>query len=371
MNKAFDDMLQSRLDERKRSGLYRELHITGPVVDLSSNDYLGFARHHAFAAGNHSDTQGATGSRLISGNSPEAISAETYIAKFYGVESALIFNCGYMANIGLFSTLAGKHDTWIHDEYIHASILDGMRLSHASRYKFRHNDLQDLEKKLKAASGNIFVAVESLYSMDGDMAPLQEMITLCKTYDAKPIVDEAHATGVFGESGKGLVAAGGWQHDVYATVVTFGKALGLHGAAVIGSQILCHYLVNFARPFIYSTALPPDTYKSIESVYRLLPQADTQRKVLMELVTYFREAAMRYPRLVFKESQSQIQALMIGDQQKAKDLSAHLLTKGIYAKAILSPTVAEGTERLRICLHTFNTAQQVDLLLNEIHNFRR
>lgn len=366
MNNLLDTVLQSRLDDRLNAGLYRELKISGDLVDFSSNDYLGFARlpETAFDA---QWPSGATGSRLISGNSTEAEQAETDLAKFYHTEAALIFNCGYMANIGLFSTLAGKGDTWIADAYCHASILDGMRLGYAMRYKFRHNDAADLEKKLKQASGHIFVAVESLYSMDGDFAPLHDITALCRKYHAHLIVDEAHATGIYGEQGRGYVAACGLQDQVYASVHTFGKALGLHGAVVTGSLTLRNYLINHARSFIYSTALPPAAYSQIQHAYTLLPSA--KRESLHELVQYFRESILSVDHFTFIDSTSQIQGILLGDKHRAKALSLYLQEAGIYAKAILSPTVPEGTERLRICLHSFNTKSEIDHLFNSLKTF--
>ncbi len=214
---------------------------------------------------------GATGSRSITGNSQLAEETEQLIANFHGREAALIFNTGYMANVGLFSCIAGKGDTFISDEYIHASMIDGMRLSYANRLRFKHNDIADLEKKLKIATGNKIVAVESIYSMDGDEAPLKEIVAACKKHDALLIVDEAHATGVYGDKGDGLVCKYGLQNDVYAVVHTFGKALGLHGAVVTGSKVLRNFLLNQARSFIFTTALPPHNYLLVQKAYGLLP----------------------------------------------------------------------------------------------------
>lgn len=364
-----EDFLQQKLDERIKSGLYRTLIHSEGKIDFSSNDYLGLARSAELrASSNDSLPAGATGSRLISGNHPEAERSEAIVSAYHAAESALIFNCGYMANVGLFSSIASKGDTVISDEYIHASIIDGIRLSTANKFKFRHNDLSDLDEKLSRASGNKFVAVESLYSMDGDLAPLTAIAELCEKHEAMLIVDEAHATGVFGEDGEGLVCKYHLQNKVFATVYTFGKALGLHGAAVCGSNVLRNFLINFARPFIYSTAMPPHAYTQIQNAYKLLPAAD--RNTLMENIKYFRSQLERVRRFDFINSFTQIQGVLVGDNQKAKALAGHLFSKGIYAKAILSPTVPEGTERIRICLHSYNTKEEIDLLLDEINNFR-
>jgi len=367
-NKSFDDFLQTKLDDRKTKNLFRSLILNPDKIDFSSNDYLGFSKLPAFKTKpGEGQPSGATGSRLISGNSAEAEEAEKIVAAFHQAETALIFNCGYMANVGLFSSIAGKSDTIISDEYIHASIIDGIRLSHANKFKFKHNDIADLEQKLKQATGNKFVAVESIYSMDGDESPLPEVAEVCEKNNALLIVDEAHATGVYGKNGQGLVCQYNLQSKVYACVYTFGKALGLHGAAVTGSQTLRNYLINFARPFIYSTALPPHTYQQIQTAYKLLPGVN--RSILFDVIKYFKDSTKKISNVFFVESQSQIQGVLVGDNEKAKALSGHLFGKGIYAKAILSPTVPIGTERLRICLHTFNTKEQIDLLISEIKYF--
>jgi len=367
MHKLGDIFLQDKMDKRTQDNLFRELALHEGKIDFSSNDYLGFSRLESLRTHTISSASGATGSRLISGHTAEAEAAEKKIADFHGTDAALIFNCGYMANIGLFSCLAEKGDTWIADAYIHASILDGMRLSYAQRYKFGHNDMEDLEKKLKLATGRKFVAVESIYSMDGDEAPLKTIVDLCKQYNAFLIVDEAHATGIYGQNGEGLVTKYGLQKDVLACVYTFGKALGLHGAAITGSENLRHYLINYARPFIYSTALPPYAYRQIQQAYHELPGID--RVVLFDLIHHFRHCIQKMDSVSFLDSQSQIQGILIGDNKKTKDLSDYLYGKGIYAKAILSPTVPKGKERLRICLHTFNTEEDIELLMEEIKTF--
>ena len=364
-NQSFDQFLQEKLDERKASGLLRSLVHSDDSIDFSSNDYLGFSQApQIWQIDADQLPSGATGSRLITGNSLLAEATENIIAHYHRAEAALIFNCGYMANVGLFSSIASKGDTLIADEYIHASIIDGMRLSHATRYKFKHNNIADLEKKLQKATGKKMVAIESIYSMDGDEAPLKEMVTVCKKYEALLIVDEAHATGVFGDKGEGLVSKYHLEKEVYACIHTFGKALGLHGAVVTGSKVLRDYLVNHARSFIYTTALPPHTYLQVLQAYQLLPTAD--RTGLFELIDYFRNAIKKIGNISFVESYAPIQGIIIGDNFKARSLAEHLFHKGIFAKAILSPTVPAGTERLRICLHSFNTKEQIDKLLNEI-----
>ena len=368
-NEQFDIFLQSKLDEKNQVGTLRSLVDAAGKIDFSSNDYFGFATsgvlHNVEAI--HLPT-GATGSRSITGNSALAEATEQLIANFHNREAALIFNTGYMANVGLFSSIAGKGDTFISDEFIHASIIDGMRLSYANRLRFKHNDLAELEKKLQVASGKKIVVVESVYSMDGDEAPLIEMAAICKKHQALLIVDEAHATGVFGKKGDGLVCQYGLEKEVYACIHTFGKAIGLHGAAVTGSKVLRDYLLNQARSFIYTTALPPHLYLQIQQAYQLLPSAD--RVILKKLITYFREAGKKYSQLSFIESNSPIQGILMGDNFKAKALANHLIGNGFFVRAILSPTVPIGKERLRFCLHSFNTVNEIDALLSLVNKFK-
>lgn len=368
-NQQFDEYLQQKLDEKKTAGTIRTLIYASDKIDFSSNDYFGFAQSGLLTLDKNELPSGATGSRSITGNSQLAEETEQLIANFHGRDAALIFNTGYMANVGLFSCIAGKGDTFISDEYIHASMIDGMRLSYANRLRFKHNDIADLEKKLKIATGNKIVAVESIYSMDGDAAPLKEIVAACKKHDALLIVDEAHATGVYGDKGDGLVCKYGLQNDVYAVVHTFGKALGLHGAVVTGSKVLRNFLLNQARSFIFTTALPPHNYLLVQKAYGLLPIAD--RNGLYELVKYFREKISTVKRIGFIESNSPIQGIMVGDNFKTKAMATHLFDRGFFVRPILSPTVPLGKERIRICIHSFNSTSQIDNLVEEITRFNQ
>lgn len=368
-NKLFDAYLQQKLDEKKAIGTLRSLVYANDKIDFSSNDYFGFAGSGLLALDKNELPSGSTGSRSITGNSQLAEETEQGIAGFHGREAALIFNTGYMANVGLFSCIAGKADTYISDEYIHASMIDGMRLSYANRLRFKHNDIADLEKKLGNAGGKKIVAVESIYSMDGDEAPLKEIAAVCKKHAALLIVDEAHATGVYGDKGDGLVAKYNLQDDVYAVVHTFGKALGLHGAAITGSKVLRNFLLNQARSFIFTTALPPHNYLLLQKVYGLLPAAD--RTALYSLVEYFRKKIGEVKTISFIESHSPIQGIMVGDNFKTKALATHLFDKGFFVRPILSPTVPVGKERIRICIHSFNDTSQIDRLVEEIVRFNQ
>lgn len=357
-------LINERLEKRAAEGLLRKLPMQHDLADFCSNDYLGFARSPALKAKvfeamqAHQDLPlGATGSRLLTGNSVFAETLEAEIAADHQVEATLLFNSGYTANLALFSCLPQKGDTIIIDELIHSSVIDGCRLSFANRMKFKHNDLQSLEEKIKKAKGTCYVAVESVYSMDGDLAPLKEIVTLCKNYGALLIVDEAHAFGVFG---KGLVHLAGLTPDVFAVVITFGKALGAHGAAVLGSQLLRSYLINFARPFIYSTAMPFSNLLQLQTAFRFLQENAPLQQELQRKIQLFQQCL--YPGSAVKTLQSPIQAIIIPGNEKVKMLSKKLAEEGLAVYPILSPTVPKGSERLRICLHTFNTDQDIEKL---------
>jgi len=244
---------------------------------------------------------------------------------------------------------------------------DGMRLSLAQAYGFAHNDLGELEKRLRAAregderagAKTVFVVTESVFSMDGDMAPLREMAALCRQYAAQLIVDEAHATGVVGARGEGLVQELGLAAECFARVHTFGKALGCHGAAVVGSVLLRDFLINFSRSFIYTTALPPASVRAIARAYALLPQLDAQRERLRQLIDRFRQTPIGWERL---DSRTPIQVVIVPGNAAVKALAERLQTAGLDVRPILSPTVEKGKERLRIVLHAFNTPEEIDRL---------
>ncbi|MBC7426024.1 MAG: pyridoxal phosphate-dependent aminotransferase family protein [Bacteroidia bacterium] len=363
----FEKRFQKELIQRKESGLLRTLVVHEKGIDFWSNDYLGLA-----VANNQNNnlSNGSTGSRLISGNSVIAMESEHKIAKYHGAESALIFNNGYMANLGLFSCIAGRNDRIFYDEYCHASMIDGMRLSHAKRKDFKHNNTEELESLLKENNdGRSIVAVESVYSMDGDVAPLEKISEICEKYNAALIVDEAHATGILGEKGEGLVSALNLQNKVLACVYTFGKALGRHGAAVTGSEVLVDYLINHARSFIYTTALPPASYHEILNAYESLNNKNLRIK-LFENINYFKNKIneMKMSGIQFKLNDSPIQSFIISGNEAAKKFADYLLEKGFLVKAILSPTVPQGLERIRICLHSFNTFEEINELTESIKN---
>ncbi|HEX8376393.1 MAG TPA: 8-amino-7-oxononanoate synthase [Pedobacter sp.] len=368
-----NNYIDRKLEERIDNGSLRILSINEGLIDFCSNDYLGLARSVEFKQTLSDELNlfndhfvGATGSRLISGNDQFTEDLEKEIAAFHHAESALIFNSGYDANVGLFSCLANRGDTVILDELIHASIIDGARLNNANRYTFKHNDLQSLEDKLKISKGKIFIGVESIYSMDGDMAPLAEIIALADTYSAAVIVDEAHAVGIFGDRGKGLVEQCGLCDKVFARVITFGKALGCHGACVLGSNSLKKYLVNFSRSFIYTTAASFYTHLSVKTAYKYLDEFN--RSAIHYKIDLFRTYASGISSQLIP-SYSPIQSLIVGGNIQTKKLASAMQECGFDVRAILHPTVPVGKERLRICLHSFNTDEDIGNLVRAIEKF--
>jgi 8-amino-7-oxononanoate synthase len=370
-----DAFIQQRLLERKRKGNFRELKVAENLIDFSSNDYLGFARCHQLhlaienewrrQKNSYSAFIGATGSRLLTGNHRYAEDLEQSIAEFHDAEAGLIFNSGYLANMALISTVVQPEDTVIFDTCLHASTREGMQSCKCRRLPWRHNDLEHLERRLKQKqkSGNAFVCVESIYSCDGTQAPLQEICDLCSRYEAYLIVDEAHATGIIGEQGKGLVVHHQCQTQVFARVHTFSKALGCQGAIVLGSAQLKELLVNYAWPFIYTTALSLPSFVAIACAYEKLRDSEKERQKLNELVRYFKRH-VEASQLSFIDSKTPIQAICFSGNHRVQSISQYIAQRGFDVRALMSPTVQQGYERLRICLHAFNAEGQIDDLFN-------
>lgn len=369
----FEKRLTASLNKRKEQGIYRTLKPPSGLIDFCSNDYLGFARSlelknkiKEFSLTDYQRVNGSTGSRLISGNSTFAETLESELATFHKAETGLIFNSGYDANVGLISALGRSTETIFYDELIHASFHDGMRMSKATCISFKHNDLNDLKAKLSKASGNKLIVVESVYSMDGDFAPLQELVEICKEYDAHLIVDEAHAVGMFGEKGEGRVVELGLEKEVYARVITFGKALGTHGAIVLGNELLKNYLINYARSFIFTTAMPIEGLISIKSAYDMLSVEYNKKLITSNLINLFKQKILSIEKLQLIESKSQIQSIIISGNDKVKSFAKQIQEDGFDVKPLVSPTVPVGTERVRICIHAFNTENEIEALATSL-----
>ncbi|MDP4245062.1 MAG: 8-amino-7-oxononanoate synthase [Bacteroidota bacterium] len=388
-----EDFLDRRLDERRQQNAMRSLRLPEGKTDFCSNDYLGIATNglieahlppSASAPAPHPLRHGSGGSRLLAGNYPLIKETERHIASFHESEAALIFNSGYDANLGLMSAIPQRNDIVLYDHLSHASIRDGIRLSFARSFSFAHNDLADLQHRLESVTAQppafqpasvppsgptsnppapphqVFVVTESLFSMDGDQAPLPEIVRLCDRFGAHLMVDEAHATGVIGRQGEGLVQSLGLEHKCFARVHTFGKALGCHGAAVLGSASLRDCLINFARSFIYTTALPESSVAAIRAAYDLFPGMTRERQRLQEWIERFHQAPIRYERL---NSHTPIQVVIVPGNDEVKSVSDQLQAAGLDVRPILYPTVPRGAERLRIVLHSFNTPAEIDRLV--------
>jgi 8-amino-7-oxononanoate synthase len=375
--RSIEQKLEAKLRQRLSQDNLRKLTFACHKKDFCSNDYLGLATHAALhrqiqqAYLELADLQnGSTGSRLISGNSQYALELEEQLAGIFKAQKALIFNSGYNANTAILSSVPQKGDTIVYDEYIHASLKEGARLSFASRYSFRHNNMKDLERKLSKATGEKFIVAESVYSMDGDFAPLEELLDICQKYNAHLIWDEAHSTGIWGTHGSGIASEKGLQSQIFARVYTFGKAMGVHGACIAGSAVLIHYLINFARSFIYTTALPMHSLVSIQEAFGFIKTHTELKNVLLNRIDFFTNQLVKYPLLKdhWIESRSAIQAINIGGNALTKNIASKLQEAGFDVRAILSPTVKEGEERLRICLHVYNTENDICALLQELNN---
>ena len=376
----FPQNLQAKLDLRQQSNALRSLALPNTLVDFSSNDYLGFAKSesifnqtHQFLVDNKIKINGATGSRLLSGNHLVYRETENFIANFHQAEAALIFNSGYDANIGFFGSVPQRNDLILFDELAHASIRDGILISKAKSYKFNHNDFEDLEQlivKFQKSFIEIYIVTESVFSMDGDAPNLIELVNLLNKFNCNLVIDEAHALGVFGEKGEGLVQQLQLQDAVFARIMTFGKGLGCHGAAILGSSNLKNYLINFARSFIYTTGLSPHAVATIYVAYQELEKQPHNLNQLRNSINFFNQQKQLLGlKPLFVRSKSAIQSAIFPGNENVKKVAVALQNQGFDVKAILSPTVPEGQERLRICLHNYNSEKEILDVLNLLSTF--
>lgn len=385
------DRVQAALLRREEKGLLRKLRAPqSTACDFSSNDYLGFARSQEFQTFFSQHLQkippkstGSSGSRLLSGHSEDISTAEQVAACFHNAEDALIFNSGYDANLSLLSCIPGLHDAIVYDELVHASMHDGMRMSRAQTpvYPFRHNDLNSMERCVRQAitehKGSVLVCIETVYSMDGDVASVRDLLDACASIQTQLgrevllIADEAHAAGVFGEKGEGVIAqTNSHKHpNLLATIVTFGKAFATHGAVILTRSIVKSYLINYARPFIYSTALPPHSIAAINAAYNfaVTKAARVARKRLWKNIYRFHLAAktrLSQVVLVDQYGRSPIQGIYVAGNKRCVLVAEKLREHGFDVYPIRSPTVPQGTERIRIILHAHNTEAEMDGLIN-------
>ena len=325
-------------------------------TDLSSNDYHGLARDprvvRAMADALERDGVGSTGSRLLRGDREAFSAVERRFAGFKQAERALYFSSGYLANLAVLATLPERGDVIYSDEHNHASLIDGIRLSHADRVVFAHNDLGSLARALAArpSGGHGFVVTESLFSMDGDVPPLQDYAALCREAGATLVVDEAHAVGLYGRQGRGLVEALGIDPGGCLSVNTAGKALGVSGAFVAGPAWAIEYLVQRARPFIFSTAPPPSVAAAIDASLDIVEREPWRRERLTQRAAHLR-AALRSADVPAPEGFTQIIPIVLGDNERALAAAAALQARGFDVRAIRPPSVAPGTARLRISVN--------------------
>lgn len=379
--------LVASLQTRKEKQTERKLVTTGSAIDFLSNDYLGFAKNATIFSKTFQllltqgiADNGSGGSRLLSGNHKLYGMLEQQLATFYKAETALVFNSGYDANLGFFGAVPQRGDLVFYDEYIHASIREGIRMSHAKSYSFAHNDLESLSAKVDQTLKNegaaakeaaVYVVTESVFSMDGDSPDLKKLASYTSASGYYLVVDEAHAVGVQGKDGVGLVPELKLQNSVFARTVTFGKAFGCHGAAVLGSEALRDYLVNFAKPLIYSTALPPHALATIISSHQFYSTSgNDDLAALHENIAFFK-SEIKKQKLdnYFLASATQIQCCVISGAAKAKKVAAKIMGKGFNVKAIVAPTVPEGQERLRFCLHSYNSKEEMGLVLKLLSTY--
>jgi 8-amino-7-oxononanoate synthase len=372
--------MQSRyehaLEALKRRGRLRKLE-GRDGLDFTSNDYLGFAESETLQnavreALDRGVPVGAGGSRLLRGNHPEHEALEAEAARFFGTESALYFGSGFAANSALMSTLPQRGDLVVHDALIHASARDGLAASKAEVRECPHNDagqIADILSRWRAdhADGRCFVAIESLYSMDGDVAPLQDLARVASRYDATLLIDEAHATGVRGPQGRGLAAHLEGSANV-VSLHTCGKALGASGALLLMPEVLRRFMINRCRSFIYATAPSPLMAATVRTALKLCADADDARAALELRVTHF---SQHFARMGLPSSSSQIQPIVLGADRRAVAAATALAADGFDVRAVRPPTVPEGTSRLRITLGTRHALSDLDALAGRLaHHLR-
>ena len=371
--------LRADLESRKVQGLYRSRRvIDGPqgvlvhcdgreLLSFCSNDYLGLASDPRLAESMREGTRrygvGSGAAHLISGHSAAHHALEDELAALLGAGRALLFSTGYMANLGVLSALLGRGDTLLQDKLNHASLIDGATLCGAKLRRYRHGDMQGLQRMLDGAEGQCLVASDGVFSMDGDLAPLSEMANLAKQHDAALMVDDAHGFGVLGEQGRGSVAAAGLGFaEVPVYMATLGKALGTAGAFVAGSEDLIETLIQRARSYVYTTAMPAALAEATRTSLRIMAEEQWRRDHLQLLVKRFRDGAISFG-LQVMDSSTPIQPVLLGDAETAVRWSSSLLEQGILVTAIRPPTVPQGSARLRVTFSAAHQPEQVDRLL--------
>jgi 8-amino-7-oxononanoate synthase len=378
--------LSLQLGELARSGLTRRRRVVestdGPFMTLDghrylafcSNDYLGLAQHPALAEAARRGAErygvGAGASALISGHTEVHEALEARLAQFVRMPRALHFSAGYMANLGILAALAGRGDTVFSDQLNHACLVDGARLSRAEVHVYPHLDLAALERMLAGcATGGKLVATDAVFSMDGDIAPLPELLALCERHDAWLVVDDAHGFGVLGEGGRGTLAHFGIASPRIVYMGTLGKAAGVHGAFVAGEEALIEWLLQRARTYIFTTASPPMLAAALMASLELIEAEEHRRRQLRALIQRLRKNLETLPWRL-SPSDTPIQPLIVGDNRAALGLAEGLQGRGIWVPAIRPPTVPAGSARLRITLSAAHSVEHVDQLAAALRDLR-
>ncbi len=375
--------LQQELSELEGKGLRRSLREVGGgqgreivlngkrVLNFCSNNYLGLADDDQIKQAAIKSIEqmgfGSGASRLVCGNMTAHEKLEQELAAFKGTEACLVFSSGYMANVGVIQALVGRDDIVFSDKLNHASIVDGVILSRAELKRYAHNDMQALDEALKGAGKyrRRLIVTDTVFSMDGDTANLKEMVRLARAYDAMVMVDEAHGFGVLGKNGAGLVEEFGLQGQIDVQMGTLSKAVGCFGAYVCGSKLLREYLINHARSFIYTTAMPPSMAEAACAAIVIIKDEEARRTQLMANAQYLRSAlnGMGFDTM---NSTTPIIPILVGNSQRAVEMSAHLLSQGVFVQAIRPPTVPVNSARLRVTVMATHTRQDLDKLLHII-----
>jgi 8-amino-7-oxononanoate synthase len=378
-----NSFLRSFLQKRQQAALYRTrqphdspqnpiLLINGkPYLAFCSNDYLGLANHPrlktAWQQGAEKYAVGSGASHLVTGHTNAHHALEKALATYTGRERALLFSTGYMANLGVVTALIGRHDAVFLDKLNHASLVDAALLSRAKIYRYPHNDMQTLALMLaKSSAQHKLIITDGVFSMDGDIANLPIIVKLAKKYQAWVMVDDAHGLGVLGNTGRGTLEMYRLEtEDVPILMGTLGKAFGVFGAFVAGSELLIETLIQSARSYIYTTALPPALAETVQASLIIADEETGRRKRLHELIAYFRAAALR-EKMPLMESFTPIQPIILGESEKAFMVSQALYERGIIVTAIRPPTVPQKMARLRVTLSALHNENQIDKLIKAL-----
>lgn len=397
-----DSSMRFLLDKRKANSAFRQLTLSSPnSVDFSSNDFLSLSTSQQLKKAYLEELEnspefrlGSGGSRLLDGNSSYAEQLEKEIASFHNGPAALLFNSGFDANSGFFACIPQPGDVVLYDEFIHASVHEGMRLSRAgSCLPFSHNSVPDLRTKLSsilqrdaavcAGTRSVFFAIESLYSMDGDLAPITDIVQLVEEMlpfnNGHIVVDEAHSNGIYGEQGRGIVCGLGLEDKIFARLHTFGKGLGCNGAAFLCNDLTREYLINYAKPLIYTTSMPFPCLAAIKVVYSFMKRGETE-SLMTHLSSLISHMYQRLTSLLPYTSGPHRQMLQIPKERprspifalltsEPRSLARHCQAAGFMVRAIVPPTVPEGTQRVRVCLHAGNTPEDIDRLVEMIRSW--